>query len=865
MSKPAKKTTPDNKDNPPLNGYGTFVYPNGDRYEGEWKDGKRSGQGKLLFNLENKRNSVWYEGTWEDDSMNGYGVMLKTNGSRYEGEWKNNEKSGRGTLIWQSGDRFEGSWRADEKNGQGTYFWHDGSSYEDEHRDGKYLGRAIYRDGHGRITRQYPEGDVTQKGRNLLIERGRRPNKYIAEGKFDNIYLCYNDYYPHIVTHIVINDAKYYLLDELVPDICEKYLSANGFLLIRLSAFDFSKTTNEFLERTRNLLMRHVKDDKVEFISQCIASFAISGMPVVKTMLIGITARKRHDLRNKVRFISMPDKLEEGWEGEWGESFFANFRGVPFTREECLSEKNFTEVPCNEIEDLHPFAHLPLNDTLDSEKGHELGEFMMLCPGDYADEVNFRISYPAKGISQGLFDSYTDYVREEREFFGNSERPFYRRMIIDRSSIVFSKTSNSPYAGSLLVKDPQKAFFINYPYSNDNQYTIAVCLKPGYNDRVDIEYIYLQTRKREFLNQFYFYNGGLTTIVIAPSTILKARIRELPALDIQREIVRQEKEKFFNTQKQILDSHMMLLDYEEERRSLDRQLSQLDARLSEIRKGIVDSDPRLKKVIGACGSITEERRKEAEDILYYLLPIKKCLEEGNACSAPGFGNKSRILIECVIHTLKSMNVIPGSYDVSKSVKHLCRKKAGWSSEIPEDLQQDLSGYMHILHELSHKEAEEKPDQIIKILTLLTDLMEWLKEFTARNSDIDRNFRRWGVSYEQMTPGGVRKLRGVNGVVTRKWISRDGVLRGAFMTTFDTGLTISISTEKTLKLGLGYGSIVEVNAVERDEKWRSEEVTVINNCPFHYMFPPPDPTHFRRERRRNENNDDQKGIKPEAKV
>ena len=61
------------------------TWPDGSRYEGEWKDGKRSGQGVR---------------TWPS-------------GQRYEGEWRDGKRSGRG-VQWLPGAQrvFDGAWAA---------------------------------------------------------------------------------------------------------------------------------------------------------------------------------------------------------------------------------------------------------------------------------------------------------------------------------------------------------------------------------------------------------------------------------------------------------------------------------------------------------------------------------------------------------------------------------------------------------------------------------------------------------------------------------------------------------------------------------------------------------------------------------
>ena len=110
---------------------GEFFYNNEERYEGEWKDDKKHGQGKksdwlndlLILTLFNTlitgkffyNNGNRYEGEWKGDNMHGQGkksdwlndLLILTlfnsliigkyfydNGERYEGEWEYGMKYG---------------------------------------------------------------------------------------------------------------------------------------------------------------------------------------------------------------------------------------------------------------------------------------------------------------------------------------------------------------------------------------------------------------------------------------------------------------------------------------------------------------------------------------------------------------------------------------------------------------------------------------------------------------------------------------------------------------------------------------------------------------------------------------------------
>jgi len=81
------------------NCFGSVALPNGDRYLGEFREGKYSGYGSYHFAM----------------------------GARYEGEWRNNERHGQGTFTHRSGERYIGEWRNDRYHGQGVELRADGS------------------------------------------------------------------------------------------------------------------------------------------------------------------------------------------------------------------------------------------------------------------------------------------------------------------------------------------------------------------------------------------------------------------------------------------------------------------------------------------------------------------------------------------------------------------------------------------------------------------------------------------------------------------------------------------------------------------------------------------------------------------
>lgn len=93
----------------PADGQGTMIYPSGNRYDGEYRDGDRNGCG--TFNFSNGRR---YIGQFEADQFSGKGTWILETGERYIGEFKNNQCSGKGTFIFFNGSTKSGIW----ENGQ---------------------------------------------------------------------------------------------------------------------------------------------------------------------------------------------------------------------------------------------------------------------------------------------------------------------------------------------------------------------------------------------------------------------------------------------------------------------------------------------------------------------------------------------------------------------------------------------------------------------------------------------------------------------------------------------------------------------------------------------------------------------------
>ncbi len=93
------------------NGKGMGHYASGSIYLGEWKDNlKQDSKGYYKWS-----NGDWYEGDFSQDKRTGKGSYHWANGEKYEGEWLNDKRSGKGTLYDKDNKIiFDGIWSNDE-------------------------------------------------------------------------------------------------------------------------------------------------------------------------------------------------------------------------------------------------------------------------------------------------------------------------------------------------------------------------------------------------------------------------------------------------------------------------------------------------------------------------------------------------------------------------------------------------------------------------------------------------------------------------------------------------------------------------------------------------------------------------------
>ena len=85
------------------------------------------------------------------------GAHAYANGDTYAGEWKDGKKHGQGIYTWADGERYEGEFVDGIYHGEGTFIYSSGRTVTGEWDSGKPWN-AVARDASGEVTHGFSEG-----------------------------------------------------------------------------------------------------------------------------------------------------------------------------------------------------------------------------------------------------------------------------------------------------------------------------------------------------------------------------------------------------------------------------------------------------------------------------------------------------------------------------------------------------------------------------------------------------------------------------------------------------------------------------------------------------------------------------------
>lgn len=129
-----------------INGMGTMVYPNKNKYTGYWKNSKPFGFGQYIDN----NNNIFF-GNWDGYNMCDRCKIIYNNGGKYDGQVvvKNEniynliiQKHGFGKYDLPNDDYYEGEFKYDLYDGKGKYVCINRIIYISNYTNGKKQGKG---------------------------------------------------------------------------------------------------------------------------------------------------------------------------------------------------------------------------------------------------------------------------------------------------------------------------------------------------------------------------------------------------------------------------------------------------------------------------------------------------------------------------------------------------------------------------------------------------------------------------------------------------------------------------------------------------------------------------------------------------
>ena len=129
-------------------GYHTIIFDNGDRFEGNFKNGVKNGHGVFTWKSDRKSgsHSIRYEGEYKDGKSDGLGLLIFKDGTIFQGEFKDGTQKGKGVKILRNGKKIVkqiGNFQDLILNGDGITI-DDDLIFQGEFKDGKRIGKGRF-------------------------------------------------------------------------------------------------------------------------------------------------------------------------------------------------------------------------------------------------------------------------------------------------------------------------------------------------------------------------------------------------------------------------------------------------------------------------------------------------------------------------------------------------------------------------------------------------------------------------------------------------------------------------------------------------------------------------------------------------
>lgn len=122
-------------------GVGTLRLEDGGVVEGDWNMGLLHGEKCVLATIDGDL----YIGGWLQGKKNGEGTLVYSDGRVYRGQFQNDCREGVGYIAWPYGAHYRGDFNQDLRSGQGEYRYADGRSYVGNYYEDRPQGYGVLR------------------------------------------------------------------------------------------------------------------------------------------------------------------------------------------------------------------------------------------------------------------------------------------------------------------------------------------------------------------------------------------------------------------------------------------------------------------------------------------------------------------------------------------------------------------------------------------------------------------------------------------------------------------------------------------------------------------------------------------------
>ena len=121
----------------------------------------------------------------QGNCYNGTGTYTWDDGNKYIGEYKDGKKHGKGTLTWGDGNKYVGEWHNGKRNGQGTYTRMTGAIQVGVWANDEYFGTKLEWDKKEKAREEKEEREKLDRERK---EDRKRRAREKAKKTYDKIY-----------------------------------------------------------------------------------------------------------------------------------------------------------------------------------------------------------------------------------------------------------------------------------------------------------------------------------------------------------------------------------------------------------------------------------------------------------------------------------------------------------------------------------------------------------------------------------------------------------------------------------------------------------------------------------------------------